>query len=682
MPTDSSSSRSPSDIEPEEETFEESNQLSKPTVPDPSDAETNTARPQAKRRSREKSNLIVQHDYHDYASVETIDLVTSHAMAKPANRRGQRNGTYFPIQLHKMLEATNREGLADIVSWSDHGRAFIVHRPTEFSQKVLPRFFKQHKYTSFQRQLNLYGFLRLSKGADNGGYYHELFLRGKPELALAMKRVKVKGTFKKPKRNPDQEPDFASMEPVGLLITSLTPSSSTMESNERLSDNPSSSIKTTLKTEKCVEDLPCQQAKLEVTEINSLIKERTENSCFGLPISKREKKMPYDAHNTTSTCSKASVNEVTQDLDARAFGGVKTSATPEQDRMAVQKRVSVDYFRPSSATSFDGTSEEAASLSTRTSRGMLKQWKKRPIVFSPNCNDVLCHRGGDWIESRPGYCHYREALERRRQDYCLAASKCEKARVSREVVDYIHRQNPPGRFLQRIDGIAHRNEAPEEEASSLWVELDDVDARYLTSQAFRECSSPDIQDIGESRSSRNILASGPLQVSKDDTSTVEGAQQLVLLSSIQEKPDCYCFARNFKDVAPALVTSGTMSVAGKKGRSDGKDAGVCQLHTPPSSSSAFEDEKHLPFTSFTDPLNDSKMKTIQDWLIDAVPYMSQDDVHAYSKHLFENGFDSVQILEEYLLAEDLDFMKTAHRRALVAAKITKRREGKEQVKNH
>ena len=61
------------------------------------------------------------------------------------------------------------------------------------------------------RQLNLYGFKRLTRGKDRGGYYHELFLRERKELSILMTRTKVKGTGCKAANNPEAEPDFYSM---------------------------------------------------------------------------------------------------------------------------------------------------------------------------------------------------------------------------------------------------------------------------------------------------------------------------------------------------------------------------------------------------------------------------------------------------------------------------------------
>jgi hypothetical protein len=111
----------------------------------------------------------------------------------------------FPEKLHRMLDTVEREGLSEVVGFFTHGRAFAIHKQRRFVNDIMPRFFRQSKLTSFQRQLNLYGFRRLSTGPDNGGYYHELFLKGRSGLCVNMKRVKVKGDLKV-RRDPDSEP--------------------------------------------------------------------------------------------------------------------------------------------------------------------------------------------------------------------------------------------------------------------------------------------------------------------------------------------------------------------------------------------------------------------------------------------------------------------------------------------
>jgi hypothetical protein len=111
----------------------------------------------------------------------------------------------------KLMEVLDRDDLEDVILWMPHGRAFMVRQPKVFITDVLARFFKQSKYMSFTRQLNLWGFKRITRGRDSGAYYHELFLRGRPRLTLRMRRQKIKGTGIKQAPNPEAEPDLYAM---------------------------------------------------------------------------------------------------------------------------------------------------------------------------------------------------------------------------------------------------------------------------------------------------------------------------------------------------------------------------------------------------------------------------------------------------------------------------------------
>jgi hypothetical protein len=57
----------------------------------------------------------------------------------------------FPWKLHKMLEDTEKESIASIISWTSDGRAFKVHERTVFSELVAPIYFSQSQFKSFQR---------------------------------------------------------------------------------------------------------------------------------------------------------------------------------------------------------------------------------------------------------------------------------------------------------------------------------------------------------------------------------------------------------------------------------------------------------------------------------------------------------------------------------------------------
>lgn len=70
----------------------------------------------------------VPHIYHDYSQFAD----------HPIQVRKKTGGvtTPFPEKLHEMLDG---EIGSDVVSWLPHGRAFIVRKPKEFTQIVMPK---------------------------------------------------------------------------------------------------------------------------------------------------------------------------------------------------------------------------------------------------------------------------------------------------------------------------------------------------------------------------------------------------------------------------------------------------------------------------------------------------------------------------------------------------------------
>eukprot|EP00581_Thalassiosira_minuscula_P030317 CAMPEP_0183775386 /NCGR_PEP_ID=MMETSP0739-20130205/44357_1 /TAXON_ID=385413 /ORGANISM="Thalassiosira miniscula, Strain CCMP1093" /LENGTH=497 /DNA_ID=CAMNT_0026016965 /DNA_START=20 /DNA_END=1513 /DNA_ORIENTATION=- len=157
----------------------------------------------------DKQRIFVQHNYHDLSTEPDIPLEGSHR-----NGFGNLNYESFPIKLHRILEETAERGEGHIISWQPHGRAFKIHDPTQFTAKIMSRYFpKMKKLTSLQRQFNLYGFERLTReGPDAGAYYHEAFLRHRPVLsARRMIRKRVKGTGYKASSNPEAEPHLYAL---------------------------------------------------------------------------------------------------------------------------------------------------------------------------------------------------------------------------------------------------------------------------------------------------------------------------------------------------------------------------------------------------------------------------------------------------------------------------------------
>lgn len=83
----------------------------------------------------------------------------------------------------------NDPDLSAIIIWMPHGRSWKILNRQMFSGFALPRYFGHSNYASFVRIVNAWGFRRISKGIDRDTYYHELFLRSKPQLHDRMKRL-------------------------------------------------------------------------------------------------------------------------------------------------------------------------------------------------------------------------------------------------------------------------------------------------------------------------------------------------------------------------------------------------------------------------------------------------------------------------------------------------------------
>jgi len=108
----------------------------------------------------------------------------------------------FVKKLYHMLETSSASSIRSIVSWSeyDNGSTFTIKNSQMFSQKVLPKYF-DCTLSSFKRQLNYYGFVRVPTDAAIASaeihkksraliYRHERdkFRQNHPELLYEVRR--------------------------------------------------------------------------------------------------------------------------------------------------------------------------------------------------------------------------------------------------------------------------------------------------------------------------------------------------------------------------------------------------------------------------------------------------------------------------------------------------------------
>lgn len=136
--------------------------------------------------------------------------------------------TSFPIKLFKILADPQFE---EIIAWLPHGRAWRILKSKSLEEEVIPRFFRSDRYASFMRQVgrskltvdvasfpmdshvapehlqvNGWGFKRITEGPDLNAYYHEMFLRGLPQVCAKMRRPQKSAATGN--RDAGPQPDF------------------------------------------------------------------------------------------------------------------------------------------------------------------------------------------------------------------------------------------------------------------------------------------------------------------------------------------------------------------------------------------------------------------------------------------------------------------------------------------
>jgi len=91
----------------------------------------------------------------------------------------------FPRKLYEILDNESE----DVIAWTDSGCSFVIKDMETFVTSVLMKYFRHQKFSSFQRQLNLYGFRKISKGTETGAYCHEYFARNQTEKLRFVRRT-------------------------------------------------------------------------------------------------------------------------------------------------------------------------------------------------------------------------------------------------------------------------------------------------------------------------------------------------------------------------------------------------------------------------------------------------------------------------------------------------------------
>jgi len=176
----------------------------------------------------------------------------------------------FPFKLHSILENAEKFNKEEIISWLTSGKSFKIHKPKEFADSVMPQYFNQTKYRSFQRQLYIYGFDRIKdKSSDEyGAYYHELFVRGVSDLCLDMTRKKVKGTGLSNEERRRNKVALSSIH-KGSKKKKPTAKSTSSQKQKRPSSSSSSTMNPSLELQTSTNQQVHQQQVRRVSEWNN-----------------------------------------------------------------------------------------------------------------------------------------------------------------------------------------------------------------------------------------------------------------------------------------------------------------------------------------------------------------------------------------------------------------------------
>lgn len=69
---------------------------------------------------------------------------------KDTDKIKKKQNSSFLIKLYQILETSE---LVNIIAWEENGNSFKVKNITDFTEKVLPKYFKHNNFASFVRQV-------------------------------------------------------------------------------------------------------------------------------------------------------------------------------------------------------------------------------------------------------------------------------------------------------------------------------------------------------------------------------------------------------------------------------------------------------------------------------------------------------------------------------------------------
>jgi len=111
-------------------------------------------------------------------------------------RQGKKSPSEFISKLITILEDPQH---TRIISWTPCGKCVFLKDLAKITSEILPKYFNHSKIATLVRQLNYYGFKKLSSGTGQHIYSNPNFQKDRPDLLRNIKRER-----KKPSSSLDQ----------------------------------------------------------------------------------------------------------------------------------------------------------------------------------------------------------------------------------------------------------------------------------------------------------------------------------------------------------------------------------------------------------------------------------------------------------------------------------------------
>lgn len=121
----------------------------------------------------------------------------------------------LPGFVSKLYRMVNDPTLESLICWNAQGDAFHILNPEQFSREVLPRYCKHNNFSSFVRQLNMYGFHKVPHLQEDSvwEFKHLHFLKDHPDLLPQIRRKT--GRSEDPDSTAPTPPSSTADSPVG-----------------------------------------------------------------------------------------------------------------------------------------------------------------------------------------------------------------------------------------------------------------------------------------------------------------------------------------------------------------------------------------------------------------------------------------------------------------------------------